>query len=183
MKKWEIRNKKLLKNLKIFDLFEYEMQSPYEDSQKKKYSFYVLDSPDWINIFSLTDDNKVVFVEQYRPGTDSITLELPGGMVNPNEQPLNSAQRELLEETGFISQEWSKLGIVDPNPAILNNKCHTFLANNVEKVSEPENFGSEHTKVRLVDWSDLKNFINKGVITHSLVINAIYWYKIKEKII
>ena len=104
-------------------------------------------------------------------------------MVNPNEQPLKSAQRELLEETGFISQEWSKLGIVDPNPAILNNKCHTFLANNVEKVSEPENFGSEHTKVRLVDWSDLKNFINKGIITHSLVINAIYWYKIKEKII
>jgi 8-oxo-dGTP pyrophosphatase MutT (NUDIX family) len=181
MKKWEIRNKKLLKNLKIFNLFEYEMRSPYQDSQKKKYYFYVLDSSDWINIFPLTDDNKVVLVEQYRPGTDSITLELPGGMVKADERPLKSAQRELLEETGFISEEWSKLGIVNPNPAILNNKCHTFLANNVEKISEPDNFGSEHTKVKLVDLSDLEDFINGGIITHSLVINAIYWYKMKEK--
>ena len=183
MKKWIIQNKKLLKNLKIFDLFKYEMKTPYQDSQNKKYNFYVLESSDWINIFPLTVDKKVVFVEQYRPGTNSITLELPGGMINMDEKPLNSAKRELLEETGFVSRQWSKLGIVHPNPAILNNKCHTFLAKDIEKISEPQNSGSEYTKVKLVDLLDLERFIMEKKITHSLVINAIYWYKIKEKII
>ena len=104
-------------------------------------------------------------------------------MINMDEKPLNSAKRELLEETGFVSRQWSKLGIVHPNPAILNNKCHTFLAKDIEKISEPQNSGSEYTKVKLVDLLDLKRFIMEKKITHSLVINAIYWYTIKEKII
>jgi len=176
MKKWVIRNKKLLKSLKIFDLFQYEMKSPYENSRNKKYNFYVLESSDWINIFPLTEDKKVVFIEQYRPGTNSITLELPGGMINTNEKPLKSA-------TGFVSKKWSKLGVVHPNPAILNNRCHTFLAKDIEKISQPQNLGSEYTKVKLVDLSDLEKFVTEKRITHSLVINAIYWYKIKEKTI
>ena len=94
-------------------------------------NFYVFESLDWINILPITKEKKVVFVEQYRPGTDSITLELPGGMADLNEKPINSAKRELLEETGFSSNDWSKIGWVHPNPAILNNICHTFIALNV----------------------------------------------------
>ncbi|MFL2631121.1 MAG: NUDIX hydrolase [Thermodesulfobacteriota bacterium] len=178
MKKWIIEKKKLLKDLKIFNLFEYKMNSPYEEVASKRYNFYVFESLDWINILPITKEKKVVFVEQYRPGTDSITLELPGGMADLNEKPINSAKRELLEETGFSTNDWSKLGWVHPNPAILNNICHTFIALNVQEVAKPMNSGSEFTNVRLVDLEDLDKLVIEGKITHSLVINAIYWYKI-----
>ena len=101
MKKWKIEDKTLLRDLKIFDLFEYKLVSPYSVEEKKSFDFYVLNSVDWINILPITKSGKVVFVEQYRPGTDSITLELPGGMTDKNEQPIESAKRELVEETGF----------------------------------------------------------------------------------
>ena len=72
--------------------------------------------------------------------------------------------------------QWSKLGVVHPNPAILTNQCHTFLALDVEEVSKPENAGSEYTQISFVDLQDLDKMVLKGKITHSLVINAIYWY-------
>ena len=176
MKKWDIEDKILLKNLKIFDLFKYKLVSPYSESEKKSFALFVFQSVDWINILPITKNGKVVFVEQYRPGTDSITLELPGGMSNQDEEPIESAKRELKEETGFSMGEWSKLGVVHPNPAILTNQCHTFLALDVEEVSTPENAGSEYTQISFVDLQDLDKMVLKGKITHSLVINAIYWY-------
>ena len=126
MKKWKILQKKLIKNLKIFDLFQYTAKSPYKLSGKYTYNFYVINSVDWVNILPITSDNEVVFVEQYRPGTNSITLELPGGMIDKGETPLKSAKRELEEETGYITSKWKKLGSVHPNPAILNNNCYTY---------------------------------------------------------
>ncbi|NSW88630.1 NUDIX hydrolase [bacterium] len=178
MKKWKIEDKTLLKNLKIFDLFEYKLVSPYSNEKKERFNFYVLNSVDWINILPITKSGKVVFVEQYRAGTDSITLELPGGMADKNESPIDSAKRELFEETGFSNGEWSKLGYVNPNPAILNNRCHTFLALDVEEISKPQNAGSEYTQIKFVDLKDLDKMVIEGKITHSLVINAIYWYNI-----
>ena len=178
MKKWKIQEKKLLKNLKIFDLFEYKLKSPYSNNEKDIFNFYVLDSVDWINILPITKSGEVVFVEQYRAGTDSITLELPGGMANNNEEPIDSAKRELLEETGYSNGRWKKLGFVNPNPAILNNKCYTFLALDVDEISTPQNSGSEYTQIKLVKLKDLDKMVIQGKITHSLVINAIYWYNI-----
>ena len=82
MKKWKIEDKILLKNLKIFDLYQYKLVSPYSIKEKKSFDFFVFNSVDWINVLPITKSGEVVFVEQYRPGTDSITLELPGGMAN-----------------------------------------------------------------------------------------------------
>tara|TARA_B100000674_G_scaffold44101_1_gene30619 strand:+ start:7125 stop:7673 length:549 start_codon:yes stop_codon:yes gene_type:complete len=177
MKKWEIVNKEYLNNLKIFDLYEYKIQSPYTNG-KKEFNFYIFDSADWINILPITKKNEVIFVEQYRAGTDSITLELPGGMIDSGETVLKSAKRELFEETGYKSKSWKKLGFVHPNPAILNNSCHTYLAEDVECISTPQNSGSEFTKVKSIHLDKLEELIINKKITHGLVINAIYWYKL-----
>ena len=163
-----------------FDLFKYKLQSPYK-KKEKSFDFYVFNSPDWINILPITKNNEVVFVQQYRAGTNSITLELPGGMIDPGESVLSSAKRELFEETGYKSKSWRKLGYVHPNPAIMNNSCHTFLAENVELISEPQYAGSEYTQVKKYPLNQLESLILKKKISHSLVINAIYWYKIMNK--
>jgi len=65
------------------------------------HDFYVIEAPDWINVIPLTDDGRVVLIEQYRHGTGEVSLEIPGGMVDEGESPQDAAARELLEETGY----------------------------------------------------------------------------------
>ena len=80
-----------------------------------------------------------------------------------------------------ILQKWEKLGVVHPNPAIMNNSCFTYLARDIEKFSLPQNSGSEYTKVVSHHVDELDELVEKKKITHSLVINAIYWYKMNCK--
>ena len=93
----------------------------------------VLESVDWVNVVALDSENRSLMVRQFRFGVGYVTLETPGGMVDPGEQSLDSAKRELLEETGFASDEWSYLGAVEPNPAFHNHLCHHWLAQNIYK--------------------------------------------------
>src|SRR5687768_5692732 len=78
--------------------------------------FVVLDTPDWINVVPVTRDGKVVLVRQFRHGLKDLSLELPGGLVDPGETPADAARRELLEETGYATEQWEPLGFVHPNP-------------------------------------------------------------------
>ena len=102
-------------------------------------------------------------------------------MIDKGEQVLSAARRELLEETGYKSKNWEKLGVVHPNPAIMNNSCFTYLARDIEQISTPQNSGSEYTKVVSHHVDELDELVEKKKITHSLVINAIYWYKMNCK--
>ncbi|GAC1549517.1 MAG: hypothetical protein NVS3B10_12830 [Polyangiales bacterium] len=89
---------------------------------------FTFSAPDWCNVVPLTDDGKVVLVRQHRWGTDAASLEIPGGIVDPGEAPLDAARRELREETGYDAGELVSLGAVDPNPALQGNRLHMFLA-------------------------------------------------------
>jgi len=75
-----------------------------------KHDFYILESRDWINIIPLTDDHQVVMIRQYRHGSREVTLEIPGGLVDPGDTPKKAAVRELLEETGYQAKKWIKSG-------------------------------------------------------------------------
>ena len=140
-----------------------------------EHDFYVVEAPDWINVIPLTDGGEVVFVEQYRHGTESISLEIPGGMVDPGEDPRDTAARELLEETGYAAREVIFLGKTRPNPAIQDNWIHTFVARGVEYRHEPLNEGTERTRVRLVPLGLVPPMIASGQIDHALVVVAFYW--------
>ena len=85
----------------------------------------VLDCPDWVNIIPLTDDGQVVLIRQFRHGTQSVTLEVPGGVVEADESPEAAAVRELAEETGYVPERVKSLGFVSPNPAIQGNRSYT----------------------------------------------------------
>ena len=142
---------------------------------EREHTFYRFRSTDWINVIPLTAENDVVMVRQYRHGTREVTLEIPGGMVDPGEDPAAAARREVREETGYEAHGWSRLGHVEPNPALFDNRCHTYLARDAERVTEIANEGSEETHVVLVPLAEIPDRIRSGEITHALVIAAFHW--------
>ena len=139
--------------------------------------FYVLDLPDWINVIALTDAGLVPMVRQYRFGIEALTLEIPGGMCDKNEAPLDAAKRELKEETGYESDDWTALGWVHPNPPLQNNRCHTFLARASKKTTEPQLDPNERIEQALVPFDEIAQRMMDGEITHALVIAAFQLYR------
>jgi 8-oxo-dGTP pyrophosphatase MutT (NUDIX family) len=145
------------------------------------HDFYVIEAPDWINVIPLTASGEVVLIEQYRHGTQELSLEIPGGMVDAGESAAEAASRELLEETGYAAPEVVFLGKTRPNPAIQGNWIHTFLARDVEFRHEPTFDGTEHTVVRLVPLERIPALIAEGKIDHALVVVGFYRLGLFEK--
>ncbi len=130
----------------------------------------VIDAPDWVNVVPVTTDDQVVLVRQFRFGTWSNTLEIPGGMLDPGEDALGAAGRELEEETGFRPARVIPLGVSHPNPAIFGNRLHSYLAEGCARVHAGKQDGSEDIQVVLVPRAELPGLVRDGSITHSLVL-------------
>jgi len=170
---WQRLDSETVYSCRIFSLRKDRNRSPRDG---REHDFFVLDSGEWVNIVPVTPDNQVVLIHQYRHGVDEITLEIPGGMVDPHDpSPLHAARREMQEETGYDSEDIVELGSIHPNPAIQNNRCHTFLARDVEKRFETNFDTTEETEVILVPAIELPTLVRQGKITHALVVTAFYW--------
>jgi 8-oxo-dGTP pyrophosphatase MutT (NUDIX family) len=115
-------------------------------------------------------------IQQYRHGARKVTLEIPGGLVDPGDTPEKAATRELLEETGYQAEELAQVGVVNPNPALFNNRCYTYVARNVKKIQDPVLDQAEDIEVVLIPLSDIPELIRNGEIDHAMVITAFYWY-------
>lgn len=134
--------------------------------------FSVIECTDWVNIIALTEAREVVLVRQFRVGTASVCLEIPGGMVDPGEEAEAAAARELFEETGYRSASLQRLGAVAPNPAIFGNRLHIFLAEGAYRAGAAEPEGSEVIDVELLPLPEVWRAIRHGVIDHALVVAA-----------
>ena len=152
-------------------VFSVDRQKMREISPEAKTGdFYVIRAPDWVNVVALTEAGDLVLIEQWRHGIDAVTLEIPGGMIDPGESPLAAAARELLEETGFTADEWAPLGVVRPNPAIQDNRCYTFLAKNARQTHDTHFDGNERCRLVLAPWAQVPQLIQTGKIDHALVV-------------
>ncbi len=138
----------------------------------RKMKRVVLEAPDWVNVLALTPEKKILLVHQFRFGTEHITTEIPAGLVDPGEESLAAAQRELCEETGYTSNKWSYLGYVEPNPAFLNNRCHHWMAEDAVKSSEPLLDEGEDIEVELMNFVQIRQAVQNGVIDHVLALSA-----------
>lgn len=133
----------------------------------------ILDTPDWVNVVALDEDQSIVMVEQFRFGAGMKSLEVPAGLIEPGEDHLQAAKRELSEETGYTTQQWEYLGLVKPNPAFLNNKCHFWLARNVHLTHHPNPDPGENLEVKLITPGELRQAVLEGKINHSISIAAL----------
>jgi ADP-ribose pyrophosphatase len=158
--------------LATYSLFELRRVTRRSPTTAAEHSFLQLIAPDWVNVIAITTDGLLVLVEQYRHGTDRVTLEIPGGGVDEGETAMEAAVRELEEETGFRPGELHPLGEVHPNPAFLSNTCWTFLALDCRRDGAIRPDPSEEIAVHLVELDAFTQLIDDGTIEHSLVIAA-----------
>lgn len=143
----------------------------------KKKDLYLFDFPDWVNVVALTRNKEILLIRQYRYGSRRMELEIPGGMMNPGEQPIEAGCRELLEETGFAGKNPQLIGRVCPNPALQRNYCHTVLVEDAERVSEPSFDDMEDIEWMLEPEHQVFQRIKDGSIDHGLVLNALMFYR------
>ena len=167
---WSLKQSKIVGDFKIFKVRSDNRTSPRTG---KEHEFYVIESVDWCNVIAITKDDELVMVEQYRQGTSLIELELPGGMIDPGETPIETAPRELREETGYAGDKPESVGFVYANPAIMNNKVHTFVIRNANLQHDTEFDDGEDLAVRLIPIKNIPKLILEGKISHSLMVAAL----------
>lgn len=154
---------------KIFTTHFVDATHPPTGKSKR---FSIIEAVDWVNVIALTADDRVVLVRQYRAGSDSICLEIPGGMIDDGESPREAAARELEEETGYTAKTWRAIGTSLPNPAIQGNRLHSFLALDAEPTSSQRLDTSEVIAIDVVPLVDVQAMLRSGAIDHALVIDA-----------
>jgi 8-oxo-dGTP pyrophosphatase MutT (NUDIX family) len=176
---WQRLGADIVYECRIFSLRRERSRFSRDDAE---HEFHVLESPDWVNIVPLTGDGRVVMVRQFRHGIRDYTLEVPGGMVDPeDESPLVAARREMVEESGYDSERIEPLGAIHPNPAIQENRCHSFVAYEVERRHVPTFDSTEETEVVLVPLTAIPDLIRDGRITHALVVVAFHWLALHRR--
>ena len=143
MRSWRVVHRETLFSHRLFDLRRESLTA--ETGAEATREALILDAPSWVNVIALLPEERVLLVRQWRYGIGAPTLEIPGGMVEIGEEvdPQTAAGRELFEETGYRAGRITYLGEVEPNPAFITNRCFTFVAEDLERIGEPEGDGEE----------------------------------------
>jgi 8-oxo-dGTP pyrophosphatase MutT (NUDIX family) len=135
--------------------------------------YYYWDGGHFAQIFALTADATVVLTRQYKHGVKEVVIELPAGLVEPSDDdPLVTAKRELLEETGYSGRDWFSLGQLNVSSAKATTHAYPFLARDVYQAAPPSLDAHEDIEVFAVSISELKQMIMSGKIRDSNSIAA-----------
>ncbi len=166
---WPTLSSERLGRYPIFTLEKIVRRSP---TTGREHGYLVLEAPDWVNVIPVTDRGELILIEQFRHGTAAVTVEIPGGAVDPGEEPTSAARRELEEETGYRCRELLEIGCVEPNPAFLSNRCWTFLALGCKPSGVVNPDPGEEIALRLEPLETFSRLIDDGTISHALVVAA-----------
>lgn len=174
---WRRKSSRQIADCRVFRVREDHSERISDGSTA---AFFVIENPDWVNIIALTPENNTVLIEQYRHGAEKAVMELPGGMIDPGETPEAAARRELLEETGYASDNWVLLGKSRPNPALQSNTIYHYLAVDCRRIGETAFDDHENINTSLVRLDETRRLVADGTIDHSLVVAAFYFLSIRK---
>ncbi|MGD8405516.1 MAG: NUDIX hydrolase [Anaerolineales bacterium] len=172
LKPWKILNSKYLYKTKNVALRIDQCKVP----NGSIFEPYVLECGTWVNVIALTKAREVVLVTQYRHGVGQVMLEIPAGLMDEeDENPVQTAQRELLEETGYTGERFIEVGKAYPNPATHNNLTYSFLALDVEKAGGQHLDETEEIEVSLMSFDELISVAKEGGLPQALHISALFF--------
>ena len=149
----------------------------------REHDFYVVDAPGWVNVIALTAREEIVLIEQYRQGTNTVELEIPGGVMDvADPSPVEGGVRELREETGYEGENPRIINQICPNPAWMSNTCYTVLVENCELRHPLELDHAEDVATRLTPLSELPGLVASKRIRHALVVVALYQFELMRRL-
>lgn len=164
---WNILNTNIKMHTPPFNVEELLLEDKINN---EKYTYYRLQSPDWVNICPIDKYGNIILIEQSRAGAFNDIIELPGGVVEAEENIEETVKRELEEETGFITQKIIHLQSINPNPAIMTNKLHMFLAIDCTECLNRKNFPDSHEYIKVfkIPSYEIENLIHTNKIGSAL---------------
>lgn len=170
------------KKLNDFRIFSVRSDTKISPRTGEQHDFFVIDSVNWVNVIAITPSDELVMIEQFRHGSNTVELEIPGGIMDATDAtPVATGVRELGEETGYAGENPRLIGKIFPNPAIMSNTCHTVLVENCA-IKQAVKFDSgEDILTRLVPISEIPGLVANGKILHSLVVVALYHFELWRK--
>lgn len=175
---WPTKTTRSLARYPIFSIRTDTKTSPRTGVDR---DFYVIECSNWVNVIALTTSQQLVMIQQYRHGTESVELEIPGGAMDPKDNsPVETAIRELREETGYEGKNARIIGDVLPNPAIMNNTCRTVLIEECERLHPCSLDSGEDIATELISLADVQIAVSNGRISHALVIVALYYFDLYQ---
>jgi ADP-ribose pyrophosphatase len=176
---WRQLSSRSLGDFRVFSVRQVRKVSPRTGAE---HDFFVIDSSHWVNVVALTPERQMILIEQYRHGSSTVELEIPGGILDAADaSPAAGGVRELAEETGYEGDAPIIVGQVFPNPAIMVNHCYTVLVQNCRLVKPVQWDAGEDLVTKLVPMEQVPELVASGRIRHSLVVAALYqfdlWWK------
>ena len=179
IKPWQKIGSSPAGNFRIFTIRSDKKISPRTG---REHDFYVIDSVNWVNVIAVTPERELVMIEQYRHGSDTVELEIPGGMMDASDaSPEAAGMRELREETGYEGEQPQIIGRIFANPAIMSNTCFTLHVRDCQLKHPVEMDHAEDLMTRLVPIAEIPKLVAAGRIQHSLVVVALYHFDLWGK--
>ena len=173
---WKIENERELLKTVVFTVNETTSISP----KGEEGHYIIMDAPDWVIVIPEIDGN-FLMVKQWRHANNSLSIEFPGGVINPGEEPAVAAKREMEEETGYRAEKLTYLGNANPNPALMKNRVHFFAAENLKKIGLQHLDADEFVEFMEIPCAEVYEKIGSPEYPHALMMAALLKFKLMKE--